>query len=114
MGKNKIKFYNINYLIDEELTDDDLYYLFDTKSLLYSLIVGMYKSIGCNKSPEKIIRKCKNDDKWFEHTSWTRQQYNDYFEKLVKVYKNLYQYSETKCVQLSEWWMIQYGLNVKN
>ena len=37
------KIYTMKYLKEKELTENDLYYLFDTPSLNYSLVVNMFK-----------------------------------------------------------------------
>ena len=36
---NDCKIYDLDYLINIELTEEDLYYLFDTASLIYSLVI---------------------------------------------------------------------------
>ena len=58
-----VRIYPIDYLINEELTESDLNYLFDTKSLLYCIIIGMYRFIDNRKHNCDIIKDCKKDNK---------------------------------------------------
>ena len=44
-----VRIYPIDYLMSAELTESDLNHLFDTNSLLYSVIIGMYRYIGSKK-----------------------------------------------------------------
>jgi hypothetical protein len=113
MGRKKTKIFELDYLINAELTEDDLYFLFDTKSLLYSLVIGMHRIIGNNKSNEDIIDRCKKDDFWFSRNKWNDIQKNKFTDDLEKMYHNLYQYGPVKSRQLAEWWVDQYGFSVK-
>lgn len=114
MNKNKIKIFDIDYLINEELTEDDLHELFDEKSLKYSLIVGMFRHIGeINRSDSDILNICKTNKRWYNKYNWTKKQRDAYCDLIIKVYKNVYQYSDIKSSQLAQWWLILYGFNVK-
>lgn len=105
--------YDIDYLVSSELTDDDLYNLLDCGSLIYSLIIGMYRFASIDKSDSDIIAEVGIDNSWIEKNSWTKKQLLSYEKKLIKVYQNLYQYSYEKSSTLAQWWIIQYGLSVR-
>lgn len=108
-----VRIYPIDYLMSAELTESDLSYLFDTNSLLYSVIIGMYRYIGSKKQNCDIIKDCKKDNKWLTKTKWTAEQFADFESKLIQILKNLYCISDAVASSKAQWFMIQYGLNVK-
>lgn len=113
MHKLKRKIYPINYLINEELNEDDLFNLFDLHSFNYSLVIGMLRHIGIkNKSDNDIIEMCSKSNNWFNKYTWTPKQRKDFLNKLIKVYRNVYCYSEMKSKQLAEWWLLVYGISI--
>ena len=63
MGRKKsYKIFSLDYLRNEELTEDDLYYIFETPSLNYSLLVGEFLLTEQEISDEKkIIKLAKTD-----------------------------------------------------
>ena len=110
-----VRVYPIEYLMNEELTESDLNYLFDkgTNCLIYSIIIGMFRYIGNNKRNYQIIKMIKSDNKWYEKINWTKDQFYDYENKLALVIKNLYQYKLEEAKICAQNIMIKYSLNVK-
>ena len=108
-----VRIYPIDYLMSAELTESDLNHLFDTNSLLYSVIIGMYRYIGSKKQNCDIIKDCKKDNKWITKTKWTNKQFADFESKLTRILKNFYCISDEMALSKAQWFMIQYGLNVK-
>lgn len=109
-----VRIYPTEYLVNENLTDSDLNYLFDTKSLLYSIIIGMFRFIGSKKRNCNIIKDIKKNNNWLKHNTWTTKQLNEYESIIFKILKNLYAYSDNTALQKAQWYIIMYGLNVKN
>ena len=61
MGRKKsYKIFDLDYLQNAELTEDDLYYLFETPSLNYSLLVDMFNFTNQEITDEKKIIKLAN------------------------------------------------------
>jgi len=122
MGKSKfqtvygVRIFPIEYLMNEELTESDLNWLFDkgSKSLLYSIILGMFKIIGTSKRNYQIIKMIKSDDKWYEKFSWTQEQFEKYEENVALAIKNLYQYSLEESRIMAQNIMSNYSINVKS
>lgn len=115
MGKiKKYKIYTLDYLCNEELTEEDLYYLFDTPSLNYSLIINMFRHSGENtKSDAELINIAKTDSKWVYKYFWTKKERITYLNKIISVFKNVYQYKEVMATQRAQWWLFYYGLSIK-
>ena len=110
-----ITIYPIEYLANEELSDNDLINLLDNnkRNLRYSLIVGMFKYIKSPKRNYQIIKSITSNKNWFKRTTWTIEQQNEYEQLVIKVYKNIYQYKELTAISLAQWFMTIYGLNIE-
>ena len=116
MGRKKAyKIFDIDYLLNQELTEDDLYYIFDTKSLSYSMIVNMFRFTNQEITDEKkIINLCKNDKDWMYKYFWTDKQLKEYENIVKEVYKKIKYYNDREAEEYAQWWITLYGLsNIK-
>lgn len=111
--KKHIKIYSADYLMNNELTDDDLKTLVGDHQLLYSLIVEMFKISKSELSQDEIINIIRTDNKWIFKYFWTKKQRNDFEEKLKKIFRNIYYYSDPELTGHVQMWMIHYGLSIK-
>lgn len=107
------KLFDIDYLINTELSEEDLYYIFETNSLICSLIVGMFKEAKYNLDHNTIINICKEDSEWFNKYFWTREQRISFEKKLIDIYKNIYQCSTIIAKSKMDFFIIKYGLSKK-
>lgn len=106
----KYKIFDIDYLQNSELNEDDLHWLLDTPSFTLSLIVGMFKKYEKTNIPDdKIISIVYNDKNWMYKHFWLRKDREEYSEILSKIYYNLYRYKEYLCKAYAEIWLVQYG-----
>lgn len=103
--------YSIKDLQNKPFDDEEIDIV--TKSLIYSLIIGMFSYMRIKKTEKEIISLCKKDN-WFNEFTWTEQQRNIYKQKLNKIFYNLYRFGPIKCNNTSEEWLIKYGFIVKN
>lgn len=110
-----VSIYPIDYLMNEDLTDNDLDNLLnrDKLGLKLSLIIGMFRFIGNTKSNYYII-KLTNSNKWYDKFSWSEKQCKEYEHNIVNVYKNVYQYPYKTALVLAQWFITVYGLKVEN
>lgn len=108
-----ITIYPIEYLANNELTDNDLSNLLDKNGLKYSLIIGMFKFIKSPKRNYQIVRSITANRKWYKNITWTPEQQNEYEQLVIKVYKNIYQYKELTAISLAQWFMSIYGLTTE-
>ena len=110
-----VTIYPIDYLIKEELTDNDLSNLLDNDKigLKYSLIIGMFKYIRSPKRNYQIIKMINSDSQWFKKTKWSKTKRDEYENLVIDVYKNIYQYKNTTAIALGQWFMTIYGLSVE-
>lgn len=108
-----ITIYPIEYLANNELTDNDLSNLLDKNGLKYSLIIGMFKFIKSPKRNYQIIKSITSNKNWYKKTTWSQKQQYEYEQLVIKVYKNIYQYKELAAISLAQWFMSIYGLTIE-
>jgi len=110
-----ITIYHIEYIMNEDLTDNDLSNLLDNKKsgLIYSLIINMFRLAKSNMNESKIFEFIKTDKNWMNSIKLTKSKYNKFENMLIQVYKNIYQYKEATAISLAQWFMIKYGFKIK-
>ena len=111
-----IKIFDISYLINSDYTDDDLYYLFATKSLLYSLIVAQFK-LGGYKETLKEIKSIIKKKHWQYKYFLNDQQISEFENNVAKIYKKVYQCSNSEALSHAQMFYVQYGfsnIRIKN
>ena len=109
----KHKLFSLEYLSNEELTEDDLFLLFETNSLNYSLIVAMYRYCGIYTHENKIISDIKKDNSWINFHHFKNDKDRSSFTNIVKnVVKNVYTYSDYVAQRWADDWMLHYGFSI--
>ena len=104
------KIYNLQDLMTKDFDDEEIDVV--SKSLIYSLIIGMFRYIKNDISDTEIIKLSKTDN-WFEKYQWTSRQRIEYKKKLDKIFYNLYRFGPIKCSNSSNEFLMKYGLNIK-
>lgn len=113
--RKSYKIFDIDYLQNGELTEDDLYYLFETNSLIFSLVVEMFRFSKQELVDEKkILHLIKNDKDWMYKYFWTDKQMSDFENIVFNVYKNVKYCGDVEADSLSKWWIMEYGLTNKD
>ena len=112
MGRKKsYKIFEMDYLMNNDLTEDDLYYLFETHSLSYSLVVNMFRFSNQDITDEKkIINLVRTDRDWMYKYFWNKKQREDFENDVKKIYKNIYQCGDNEADSRASWWLFMYGL----
>ena len=113
---NGITIYSLDYLANEELSDNDLSNLFDNgnKGLLYSIILNMFKFVGIKKSNKDIIKIITTKKKWMNDYIWNTNELKKFEELLTKVLKNIYYWDDNISKQNAQWYIIIYGFRIKD
>lgn len=112
MGRKKsYKIFEIDYLKNAELTEDDLYYLFETPSLNYSFLIDEFRRTNQDIVDEKkIIHLAKNDKDWMYKYFWSSKQREEFEKDIKKAYMNIRQCGEVEAESSTQWWILMYGL----
>lgn len=107
--------FNLEYLMNSDLSEDDLNILLQEKYFNKALIIEMFRHAGyTNITDKQILNICTTSNKWFNKYVWSKHQRESFLNKVTLVYKNVYQYGNVKSRQMAEWWLIRYGFKVKN
>lgn len=110
------KIFDLDYLVSSDYTDDDLYHLFATKSLVYSLIVAQFK-LGGYKESVKEIKAIVKKKHWQYKYFLNDQQISEFEDKVTKIYKKVYQCSNAEALSRAQMFYVQYGfsnIRIKN
>lgn len=107
----KINIYSIDDLMYKDFNDEEINQV--TKSLIYSLIVGMFRFAKYDDfSDEYIIDLIKANNNWVDEFKWTKSKQKRFIEKLNMIFYNLYRFSKEKCKNSSIEFIMKYGLKV--
>jgi len=104
------KIYSIEDLINDDFDDEEIDIV--SKSLIYSLIIGMFRHVKNNTEDKEIIKLIKTEN-WPDNYTWTEFQRNEYKKKLDKIFYNLYRFGPVKCSNTSNEFLMKYGFIVK-
>lgn len=106
--------YTIDELKNKEFTEKDLCNLFDTSSLISSLIIHEFRLINDNREDWEIIKMAKTENGWPDKYRLSKKKYDKLIKDLQKVFENVYQYREKAAKTKAEWWMFKYGFRYKD
>ena len=110
--KKTIKLYSLDYLANNELSEEDLLNLLDNKCLLYSIIIDMFNYANIKKTNKDIISFIRKDPYWMEKYTWSKQILDIFENKLIKALQNIYCYDLNTATQKAMWYMTIYGFKV--
>ena len=105
-----MQIYNISDLINKDFDDEEIDNV--SKTLIFSLIIGIFRHIKSKLTDDEIIKLIKTDN-WFDNYYWTEYQRNEYKKKLNKIFYNLYRFGPIKCNNSTNEFIMKYGLNMK-
>lgn len=106
--------YTIDELKNKEFTEKDLCNLFDTSSLISSLIIHEFRLINDNREDWEIIKMAKTENGWPDNYKLSKKKYDKLIKDLQRVFENVYQYREKAAKTKAEWWMFKYGFKYKD
>ena len=114
MIMKKYKIYSFDQLTNENFSENDLYYLFDTPSLNYSLVVNMFRMVGHDDLTDKeILDIAKTNERWMYEYHWTTEQRAEFRRLMILAYTNIYHYRPTEIESMVDWWLFMYGMSVE-
>ena len=112
MGR-KSKIYNIDQLMNGDLTDDDMHRLIDAHYLEWSLVNRMLEISGNSMSQEEMRKTVTSSNTWMESLYWTKDESKRFHDELTAVYMNVYQWKESRAKSQADWFIIYLGLRIK-
>lgn len=107
------KIYPVEYLKNNELTDEDLKNLLDKTSLILSLVLHEFRMIGDKREDWVILKEVKTEKNWVDNYFFTKKQRNKFIDDISEVYRNIYVYNETSCKRNAEHFALIFGFRIK-
>ena len=111
--RKQIKLYKIDYLMNAELTDDDIHNLLDNNALEWSLINRMMELSGNSMSTSELRKTVGSSNTWMDNYYWSDEQSREFHDELTSVYMNVYQWKESRARSQADWFIIYLGLQIK-
>ena len=111
--RKQIKLYKIDYLMNAELTDDDIHNLLDNNALEWSLINRMMELSGNSMSTSELRKTVGSSNTWMDNLYWSSDQSREFHDELTLVYMNVYQWKESRARSQADWFIIYLGLKIK-
>ena len=109
------KIFTFDYLIQSDLNEEDLYWLFDTPSMNYSFIKEMCNMLNKPILLNDLIDKITVDNTWLsEYHFRSKKDYKLFKSQMIKAIKNIFSYSDVVAKKWVENWMIRFGLSIHN
>lgn len=82
-------------------------------SLVYSLVIDMFRYIGDERDAEEILKECTTTENWFENYSWTTIQYNKWREEhLIPVLMKRMKLPKYRAERESSWFMLMWSFHI--
>jgi hypothetical protein len=113
MSKQTLKPFSLVELQTTQFDDKSIHDVFNNNMFKLSCIYGMFKFVKSRLSFEKIMEIIKNDN-WMERKFWSWEEHDTFIIELAKVYKNIYQYNNTKSLRCAQDFVFLYGFAVKD
>lgn len=86
-----------------------------TPSLVYSLVIDMFRYIGDERPEEEILDECQKVDDWYQKHTWTLNQHNKWKnEHLIPIIKKRMKLPKYRAEKEASWFMLQWGFMVVN
>ena len=82
-------------------------------SLVYSLVVDMFRYIGDERDGEEILKECNTTENWFNNYTWTTIQCERWRkEHLVPILMKRMKLPKYRAVRESAWFMLQWSFRI--
>lgn len=87
----------------------------NSPSLVYSLVIDMFRYIGDTRPEEKLLIECKTDRDWFQKHTWTTIQHNKWREEhLIPVIMKRMRLPKYRAERESSWFMLQWSFRIED
>ena len=105
-----MKIFEIDYLENAELSDEDLHFLFDLNSITYSFAFYLLKISGVIYGKTKFGKILRHDKNWMNDHVLTPKQIKWAKDRFTKCIMNIYNYGPETSKRWVEDWYVYYGL----
>lgn len=86
-----------------------------TPSLIYSLVLDMFRYIGDNRSEDDILTECQTVEDWYQKHTWSKEQHDLWRDKhLIPVIMKRMKLPKYRAERESGWFMLQWSFMIKD
>lgn len=84
-------------------------------SLIYSLVIDMFRFIGDERTEEEILDECKNVKDWYGNHTWTTIQHNKWREEhLIPVLRKRMKLPKYRAEREASWFLLMWSFSIVN
>ena len=62
----------------------------------------------------KTVKDVENDTKWYYNNTITQKQYEEFEKYAIPLLKKTFKFNKTKAESTFSWFILQFGLRIKN
>ncbi len=62
----------------------------------------------------KTIDDVKDDEKWYFNNTFTDEQFEEFKKYAIPLLQKIFKFNKTKANSTFQWFILQYGLTIKN
>ena len=84
-------------------------------SLVYSLVIDMFRYIGDKRSEEEILKEYQTIEDWYQRHTWTTIDHNKWKdEHLVPILRKRMKLPKYRAEREAAWFMLQWSFMIKD
>lgn len=84
-------------------------------SLVYSLVIDMFRYIGDERPDEDILEECSTEEGWYGKHTWTTIQHNKWEkEHLIPILMKRMKLPKYRAEREAAWFMLQWSFTIKD
>lgn len=86
-----------------------------TPSLVYSLVIDMFRFIGDTREETEILDECYTVKGWYKNHSWTKTKYDEWKStRLVPIIRKRMGLSKEKANREASWFMLEWSFMIED
>lgn len=84
-------------------------------SLIYSLVLDMFRFIGDERSEDEILTECKTVQDWYQKHTWTSKQSQEWRSThLVPILRKRMKIAKYRAEKEAAWFMLQWSFMIND
>lgn len=86
----------------------------NSPSIIYSLVIDMFRFIGDKRPAEEILNECTNVKDWYMKHTWTEKQHDEWRNThLIPVLRKRMHLHKSSAERESSWFMLQWSFTIE-
>lgn len=112
--ENGIKLYSTEYLMNKDISDQDLEYIFSNNdAIILSIIFYQFQKFTSISNIDAFWSEIHKDN-WYDNYYYEDPIIFDDFRSVIfSIYKNLYAWNNKKCNDITDMFILNYGFKYR-